>query len=227
MVKFAMAIGGAVAMLAGTPALAQGAVASEAGSRVTAAITGGTLGVGPEVGFRASDTLGVRANAMFFGVGTDFNSDGVEYDGKLNLESYGAMIDLYPFRGSFRVSAGARINKNRGRVRARPTGPVEVGDETYTPTQIGELLGRAEVKNVAPALTLGWGGSNRRGFLFGFDAGVLFQGKVRIRQFTSSGTLANDPAFRASLEEERQEVQDDVDDYKVYPIVQLSIGYRF
>jgi hypothetical protein len=227
MTRYGISIIGLAAVLAATPALAQDAGASQGDSRVTAAVSGGTLGIGPELGFRVSDSFGVRANAMFLGFGTDFDSDGVEYEGNLNLESYGAMVDVYPFGGSFRVSAGARINKNRGRVTATPTGPVEVGETTYTPAQIGTLRGRAEVKDFAPALTLGWGGSNRRGFLFGFDAGVLFQGGVRIRQFTASGSSANDPNFRASLEQERREIQEDVDDYKLYPIVQLTLGYRF
>ncbi len=213
-------------LAAATPAVAQDA-GTDGGIRFSAAVTGGTLGVGPEIGARFSDHVGVRASATFLGVSGDIDPDEITYDGKLKLESYGLMADVYPMGEHFRISAGARINKNRARVIATPTTNVEVGDTTYTPTQIGTLRGRAEVKEFAPALTLGWSGGNRRGFMFGFDAGVLFQGSVRIREFTSTGSLSNNAAFRASLEEERRDVQDDVDDYKIYPIVQFSIGYRF
>lgn len=215
----------ALAALASVPALAQ---ADDAGTVVSVAVTGGTLGVGPEVGARFTDTFGVRASATFLKVDATFDPDEISYDGRLNLESYGVMADLYPFGEHFRISAGARINKNRARVVATPTSAtVDVGDDTYTREQVGTLRGRADVKDVAPALTIGWSGARRRGFMFSFDAGVLFQGSVRVREFTASGSAQSNAAFRNSLETERRRLQDDIDDFKVYPIAQLSIGYRF
>jgi hypothetical protein len=148
----------------------------------------------------------------------------------LRLKSFGGMVDIYPFGGSFRISGGARANRSNAGLDAELSNgqsTIEVGGETYTAAQVGTLSGRAEVKKFAPALTLGWSGGNRRGFMFGFEAGALFQGAVRIREFTSTGTLRNDPNFRASLEDERRSLQDDVDKYKVYPILMTSIGYRF
>ena len=55
----------------------------------------------------------------------------------------------------------------------------------------------------------------------------MYQGRVRIAPITSSSGFATDPRFQASLERERLSLQDDVDDYKVYPILQLSAGWRF
>lgn len=211
-------------MIVATPAVAQPA---ESGSRVTAAVTVGTLGIGPELGLRFSDRFGARASASFFSLSQDFDSDDVEYDGKVKLRSYGLMADFYPGGGSFRISAGARINNSRARVTATPTTDTEIDGVVYTPAQIGTLTGRAETKNFAPALTVGWSGRNRRGFVFGGEAGALFQGAVRIRRFGATGTLASNPAFLADLEGERRELQDDVSKFKVYPIVQLSLGYRF
>ncbi len=223
---FKMLGGAALAMLA-VPAAAQDA-GNDPASTVSVAVTAGTLGIGPEVGFRFADHIGIRGNATFLGVNADYDSDDITYDGKLKLKSFGAMVDVYPFGGSFRISGGARINKNYARLNATPTGSsVEVGDDVYTQAQVGTLTGRAEVKKFAPALTLGWSGSNRRGFMFGIEAGALFQGSVKVRDFTSTGTLQNNATFRASLEDERRDLQDDIDDYKVYPILQASIGWRF
>jgi hypothetical protein len=194
---------------------------------ISAAVSAGTLGVGPEVGVRFSDNVGIRANATFLSIDADFDSDDITYSGDLNLKSFGAMLDVYPFGGSFRISGGARVNRNRAAVRATPTGSVEVGDVTYTSAQIGTLAGRADVKEFAPALTIGFGGSKRKGFFVGTDIGVLFQGEARLRQFTATGTLANDANFRASLERERLNLQDDISKVKVYPIAQAMLGWRF
>ena len=213
------------ASMAAVPATAQEAD----GPRIVAGVTAGTLGIGPEVGVRLSDHIGIRGSATFLGFGADFDSDDITYRGDLKLKSFGAMVDVHPFGGSFRVSGGARINRNRVEVRATPSadGTVSVGGEEYTAAQVGVLSGGADVKKFAPALTLGWAGSNRKGFFFGTELGVLFQGEARLREFRASGTAANDPDFRASLEAERRDLQDDIDKVKVYPILQLMIGWRF
>jgi hypothetical protein len=210
------AIAAALALVAANPAQA-------ADGRLSARITAGTLGIGPEIGYRLTDKVGVRGNATFLSFSHNFSSDDIDYDGKPHLRSGGVMIDLFPFGGGFFVSGGARINGNDGRARATPTSNVRVGANTFTPAQIGTLSGDAETKNFAPSLTLGYSGTMRSGFVAGVEAGALFQGKVRVRNFRSSSNLI--PA--ANLEQERIEVQDDVDDYKVYPVLQLTLGYRF
>jgi len=215
------------AVAAPASAAAQEAPADDRPTGIAVGLTAGTLGIGPEVGFRISDHIGIRGNATFLGISGDYDSGDIQYDGKIKLKSFGAMLDVYPMGGHFRISGGARINKNYIRLDAVPTQPVEVGDAVYTPAQIGTLRGRGEVKDFAPALTLGWSGANRKGFMFGFDAGVLFQGAVKVREFTATGALAANATFRADLERERRALQDDVNDYKVYPIAQFSIGYRF
>ncbi len=205
-------------------ALAGGAAqAQTAATHFYGGITGGTLGIGPELGLRLNDHVGVRGNATFLGVSHSFDSNDLDYRGKVKLKSGGLMLDVFPFGNGFRISGGARLNGNDGRVRATPSGPVTVGNTTYTPAQIGTIRGTAETKNFAPALTLGWAGHNQQGFVFGVEAGALFQGKVRLNRFVASTNLIRP----ADLENERQDLQDDIDDYKVYPILQLTVGYRF
>lgn len=220
---------GAVALAAGlmlgtTPATAQNA---DGGTHVRAAVTAGTMGIGPEVGVRFNDHLGVRAAAGFLNADGTAESDGEKYDAKLRLKSYGAMVDVHPFGGAFRLSAGARINRSRVDVGLTPSGETTIGEEDYTAAEVGRISGRANVKKFAPALTFGWAGKNRRGFYVGTEFGVLFQGAYRIERFQSSGTLRDDPAFQAALERERVSLQKDVDKVKVWPIAQLALGWRF
>ncbi|MEG3176035.1 hypothetical protein U1872_07325 [Sphingomonas sp. RB3P16] len=190
-------------------------------------ITAGTLGIGPEIGYRVNRTIGARANATFLSVSHSIKSNDVRYDGKVNLKSGGVMLDLYPFGGGFFLSAGARTNGNDGRLRATPQNMTKIGNMAFTPAQIGTISGRAEVKSVAPQLTLGYGGGLRRGLSFNVEAGALFQGAVRVRDFASNGTLSSDPRFIVELEKERVNIQKKVDDYQVYPILQFGLKYRF
>jgi hypothetical protein len=190
-------------------------------------ITGGTLGVGPEVGFRASPTIGIRTSASFLNVSRDFDIDDINYNGKAKLESYGAMLDVYPFQGRFRVSGGFRIDKNRVDLAATPTGIVTVGDLDYTPAEIGTLSGHVKAKEFVPVATIGYAGGLTKGLKFGFDAGVMFQGKPEVGNLRTTGTLASNNLFLAELEKERVKINRDMEDFRFYPVVQFSLFYAF
>ena len=131
---------------------------ADGGSTISVAVTAGTLGIGPEAGWRFSDHVGIRGNATFLGFSRDLTVDDNDYNAELKLKSFGAMVDVHPFGGSFRVSGGARINRNRAGLSGdfSRQGSVEIDDVTYSGAQVGILTGRARVKKVAPALTLGW-----------------------------------------------------------------------
>lgn len=223
---FAAALAGSFALA--LPAAAQtGPADTDPSSTVSVAVSAGSLGMGPEVGFRFSDHVGIRGSANFLNVSGSFESDDADYNGSIKLKSFGGMVDVYPFGGNFRVSGGARINRNAVDVSATPNGVVELGNNVYTATQVGTLNGRAEPNRISPALTLGWSGKNRRGFMFGFEAGALFQGAMKLDTFTATGTARNNATFRQDLEIERRSLQSDIDKVKVYPILQFAIGYRF
>jgi hypothetical protein len=193
---------------------------------ISVGVTAGTLGAGPEIAYRPLKKLGLRANAAFFNFSHQVDSDGVIYDGKLDLTSFGAAVDFYPFGGHFRVSGGVRVNKNKIKLTATPTGPVEVGDTTYTPAQIGTLTGSVTTASVAPMATLGWGGALTKGVTFGFDAGVMFQGAPRVNDLAvSSNSVVK--VTRADIVAEENKINDEVNKFNVYPVVQFSLGYAF
>lgn len=214
------------------PALAQ---IQEDDARFKVGVTGGTLGVGPEVSYRVSETIGVRGNATFFSISRDIDSDDITYDANLKLKSGGLMLDVYPFGGGFRISGGARINGNKASGVGSPNAGAnfEIDGTTYTAEEIGTLTAETDIKNFAPTLTIGYGGGLSRGLVFGVEAGVLFQGSAQVKPLTFTGLCAQSSppsscsTLAADIEAERLSVNADLNDYKLYPILQLSIGYRF
>jgi hypothetical protein len=207
--------------------LFQAAGAAEADGQWHVGVSGGTLGISPEVGYRFSEHAGLRLNGGFLDYDRNEEIDDIEYDGTLKLKSVGLMADFYPFGGSFRLSAGARSSKNGIDLAAEPTGNVEIGDVEYTPAEVGRLDGEVDFKNFAPTVSLGWGGKFKNGFTVGFEAGVMMQGSPKLSLVSSGGTLSNNQAFLDELEQERQEAEDDADDFKLWPVLQLHFIYRF
>ncbi len=61
----------------------------------------------------------------------------------------------------------------------------------------------------------------------GLEAGVMFQGAAKLTMTSTGGTLSNDPDFRAELDNERAQAEDEVSDYKLWPVMQLHFAYRF
>ena len=214
----------ALLALATAPAVAQP-------SQVTGSVTAGTLGVGPELGIRLGDKIGVRADAAILRtqlVDVEGKSDDIAFDGNVRMRSGGAMLDVYPFGGGFRLSAGIRLNGLKAKLVATPTTNVTIGNRTVTPLQVGTLRADYRVRDWAPAATIGYAAELMPRLVAGVEAGILFHGAPHIRRLRSEGgTLSGDPGFDADLERERMLIENDIDDYKFYPVVQASIGYRF
>lgn len=186
-------------------------------------ITGGSLGVGPEASYALSRHFDLRGNITFLDFSHRFHSGGIPYYGEAHLGSGGLMLDYRPFGGGFFLSAGARLNKNKLRANSTLSGSVVVNGVTYTASRIGTLKGYGDFHPVAPTVSLGYSGTLRRGFKLGIEAGAMFMGGARVYPFSYTGT--NVSASR--LETQRASLQRNIDKYQVYPILQLTAGYRF
>lgn len=202
-----------------------GAAAAEGGNW-SVGVSGGTIGISPEIGYRFNRAVGVRVNGGFFDYDRTEEIDDIEYDGTLKLKSFGAMADLYPFGGSFRISAGLRSSKNRIDL-LLDEGSAEIDETTYTQAEYGTLRGRADFKKTVPTVTLGWGGKLKSGFTVGFEAGVMMQGAPDLTLTSEGGSLSGNQTFLDALEAERVEAEEDAEDFKLWPVLQLHFKYRF
>jgi hypothetical protein len=203
------------------------AVFAAEGGMLHLGVSGGTIGISPEVGYRFGEHVGLRANGGFFNYDRNEEIDDIDYDGTLKLNSVGVLADWYPFGGSFRLSAGARSSSNKIDLSATPTAAIEIGDEFYEPAEVGTLSGGVKFKKITPSLTMGWGGKFKSGLAVGFEAGVLLQGSPKLSLAATGGTLSEEDAFQAELEAERAQAEEDAEDFKLWPVLQLHFIYRF
>jgi hypothetical protein len=206
------------AVAAASPALARGEPA-----KGSVGITAGTLGIGPEASVAFGNSFAVRSNATFFNLSYDLDSDEIGYSGEARFRSVGLMVDYHVGGSGFFVSAGARLNKNHAHAYATPTTLTAIGDEEYTPAEVGTLHAHADFKPIAPTLSLGYSGHLTKGLKLGIEAGAMFEGALRFKSLTAS----NKGVDPDDLEAERRSLEEDAAKYKVYPILQLTAGYRF
>ena len=190
----------------------------------------GTLGAGLDVSKGISETLALRLQANALSYDEDITESDVEYKAELDLRSAGVLLDWHPFSGVFRVSGGAYWNGNEASATGRPTGGTyEINGTTYASAEIGSLNGQVDFPSVAPYLGLGFGSAPKAGsgLSFSFDVGVLYQREPNVALSVACGTTARCAQLQSDVAAEAVSLQDELKDFKFYPVVSFGIGYRF
>lgn len=188
----------------------------------------GTLGLGGELTTDIVPQLNIRASVQWLSLELDREWEDVDYELDLDLLSPLLLLDWYPFGGSFRLSGGILFNESDVGLRAMPGEPVEIGGTTYTPAEVGTLTGRSDFNPIAPYVGIGWGNAVGRSKRLGLamDVGVAFIGSPGVN-LSATGPIASDPTFQANLAEEEDEIEDDLSDFRFYPVLSLSLYYCF
>jgi hypothetical protein len=188
-----------------------------------------TLGFGAEMTGRLSKEFNIRAALhplpSFSYTGTE--SD-VEYEFDIQLLSAMAGLDWHPGGGGFHLSGGLLLNRNKVDANGRAAGSYDIGGRTYSGAQVGSLRGKLTFKDLAPYAGLGFGNAvnPQKKIGIGLDLGVVFSGSPTL-DLTASGPISGDAQFQRDLDQEERDAQDDLSQFKVYPIVSVSITYRF
>jgi hypothetical protein len=196
------------------------------------ALKGGTLGAGLDISHMLNDYFAIRANINGLTYDDTRDVSDLSYDADLNLFTIGLLGDYYPFENNFRVSAGVYYNDNHADGTFIPAAgsSFEFGGHTYTSSQIGRIDTSADYDdNIAPYIGIGWGNkSDSSGWGFTFDVGALYQGSTQIHTNPTINNSVPDAIknqIKNDIEIERQQVEDDIDDYKWYPVIMIGANY--
>jgi hypothetical protein len=208
------------------------ALAQPLAAQVALAGHAGTLGLGASVAYGTGGPFAVRGGVNLFLWEPSHDFDDAEFTVDVGSPSWMGVIDFYPGAGALRLTGGVVWFGATHEVRARLNEDIELGDDTYTPQQLGTLTGELRTRDVAPYVGVGFGRkpgtTHGPGFLM--DLGVAVHGKPDVR-LKSTGPLANDlnpftrTAFNANLVSEQDEIEDDIQWFRFYPV--LSIGLTF
>lgn len=209
-------------------ALALGAGAASA-QTVAVGANVGTTGVGLEAQLSLGPIFVLRANIDQLDHDIDEAYDGIDYSGAFAFDTVGGFVDLHPFGNAFLISGGAYLGDRDISLGATPKTPVEIGGTTYTPSQVGTLSGAIKLQDVAPFVGVGWDDTFTRRSPWGFRAiaGVAFSDTPEVALDSSGGSLSNNATFQDRLDDEARDIQDDVEGYGFFPVIQVGLNYRF
>jgi hypothetical protein len=161
-------------------------------SRVAIGVGVSSLGISPQVTTNLNSHLGLRATGNLFSYTTNFTTNGIGANAKLNMQSVRTMLDIYPFHKGFRISPGVLyMNHNRLTATANvaPGTSFTLNDHDYYSANANSVTGATPITGVgslnlntnkaAFALTTGWGNSipSKGHWSFPFEVGVAFTGQ--------------------------------------------------
>lgn len=199
---------------------------------VAASLDLGTTGFGLHVTTPLAAQVNARVGVNFANYKYDGSTSDIDYDFKLKLATFDALLDYHPFDGAFRLSAGAIYNGNKIEARGKPTGSgtYDINGNIYSASAVGNLDGKIDFRKVAPYLGIGWGNAVKTaGWGFGMDLGVTLSGSPKTQLASSGCTMSTTLCAQLSrdIAAENAKLADEVDDFKFYPVIRVGASYRF
>ncbi len=196
-------------------------------------VKAGTLGIGVEGRWQPPiPWFDVRLGANRYDYGDDGDYVGIDYDGTLALDNYYLTGNIKFPLSPMRLTFGAFSNGNELELTSQDTGglDLDIGGIPVPVDAVGALESTTSFEDAAPYIGVGFDFE-----LFGkaglnLDFGVLWQGDPQVTlDATNWDNLS--PAEQAvlgpALDTERAELEDDISDFKAWPVVSLGFVYNF
>lgn len=195
-------------------------------------VKAGTLGVGIEGRWSPIPWFDVRAGANRYDHADSGSQAGINYDATIALDNYFVTGNFRFPLSPFRVTAGAFSNGNEVQMVSQDTGGSDfnIGGVAFTSADVGALQSVTSFEGTAPYLGFGYDFEIFGKMGLNLDFGVLWQGDPNVSLLATGFDTAPtqvQAALGPALEAERLELEDEISDYKAWPVVSLSFVYNF
>lgn len=189
----------------------------------------GTLGLGAEVQWSPIAWLDLRLGANQYDYEENGSLADINYDATFALDTYYLTGNFRFPLSPFRVTAGAFSNGNELQAVSQDTGgaPINIGGTLFDPADYGSLQSVTSFEAVSPYLGVGYDFEIFGKVGLNFDFGVLWQGEPTVTLIATGLGPASPPELGAALIIEQQQLEDDVSDYKAWPVLSLGFIYNF
>lgn len=192
----------------------------------------GTLGLGLEGRWSPLPWLDVRLGMNSYEYDDNGSQAGVNYDATFSLDTFYATGNFRFPLSPFRVTAGVVSNGNEFSMVSQDTGGLsfDIGNDTFSAADVGTLQSVTSFGSTAPYVGVGYDFEIFGKVGLNLDFGVLWQGEPDVT-LEATGLASAPPAIQdaltTELENERLELEDEMSDFKAWPVVSLGFVYNF
>ena len=191
----------------------------------------GTTGIGLDLTFGITRFVNLRSGFNYGSFTWSTGLGDVDYDMDIDLISVPLLVDIHPFANHFRISGGLYIQPgSKAAIEGTPSTATQIGAHVYAPEVIGTITGDIDVSStITPYLGIGFGNSVGEDQLLTFmvDFGVIFQTYDVSLTSNGAGMTTKLDTFRKDLVLEEENVQSDMDNFKIFPVLTFGITYHF
>ena len=200
----------------------------------------GTLGGEVHAAYRLTNFLDVTASFSSYEYEDDFkDEDRNEFTATADINVPRVGLQFFPFgNGRLHFEAGVALDSPEIKVTAKPdeNARFNVGGVTYTQAAIGTLTGTVDFDDGnAPYFLIGLGRHIGGGFAWNMSLGAVNYGKPKAKLSTDCEfDLLGDPintlgcsGIKAALVDEEAKVNDDLEDFELWPIIRIGLSYSF
>ncbi len=198
------------------------------------ALKAGATGIGIEYYQGLSDHFNFRIGVNKFQYDDEFTENEITYDAELDLRTASAIFDYHPWSDSgFRLSAGAYYNGSKVKAEARAIdGEYEFNGDVYRVEDVGNADGNIEFKKFAPYIGIGWASAptNTSSWSFTAELGAFYQSTPEAELNVTCGASLDAEVCNRLLADvtiEQNKLEEDIKEYKWYPVVNIGVLYRF
>lgn len=190
----------------------------------------GTIGYGIDVSYALSEKLNLRGGYSTFRYNKDVHDTDVSYKAKFKMNSANLLLDWHPFANGFRLSGGLSYfldNKLTGDAVPAAGQTFTVNDVVYNASDLTSLRVEVKFKSISPYIGIGWGNSVGTGhWSFSADAGVIKIGSASVGiDYTCLDALLC-ASIDADVQAEIAQLEDDVEDFKWWPVLSIGFAYK-
>jgi hypothetical protein len=198
--------------------------------------------------------LNLRGGAGFLSYSGSFTVSNDNIAGTLKLNNAEIMGDFFPFKGSFRLSAGVTVYNNtavNGTISVPAGGTLTEGNNKYYSDPAAPLGGTAALTfggTAVPRFSFGWGNMvPKTGHRIRFETefGIEYIGNPPVLWNTTGMGCTNavvtggttcapsgasstvwGPVAPTDVAAQKVDLQNDVNDFKIFPIFQFGLSYK-
>jgi hypothetical protein len=180
------------------------------------------LGIGLEASWKPLPYMDIRIGTSSYDYDNDGRYGSINYDAVFALDQYYATANFHFPISPMRITAGVYSNGNEFLL---------VNDQLqdiggYPGDLIGTITSETTFSGTAPYLGIGFDFTLAGKVGLNFDLGVLWQGEPDVT-LEISGDINDLPGFEDVLDAERQALEDDMSDFKAWPVISLGFVYKF